>query len=261
MAHVDEIKIGAFCWAELSTTDQQGAKDFYTNLFGWTATDLPVGPDQVYTMLKIDEREVGAATTLRSDQIEQGVPSHWMLYIAVDNADAAAAKAKTLGAKVFVEPFDVFDAGRMTVLQDPTGAVFSIWQPIKSIGIRITEVPGTLCWADLMTSDQQAAATFYRSLFGWDLEAGTEHPDYLHITNQGQFMGGIPPVETSASRPSHWLAYFLVTQLETSIEQAKKDGGKVLVPAMDISKVGRFAVVQDPQGAAFALFQLETPAT
>ncbi|MBV8227737.1 MAG: VOC family protein [Verrucomicrobia bacterium] len=259
MPQVDEFRIGTFCWAELGTTDQQVAKTFYGDLFGWTASDFPIGPDQFYTMFQIDQREVGAAYTLRPDQRERGVPPHWTLYVAVQDADATTSKAESLGAQILAKPFDVFDAGRMAVLQDPTGAVFSIWQTKSSIGIRLTEVPGTLCWADLATSDQQAAAAFYRSLFGWELEPGTDHPDYLHITYQGQFMGGIPPVKASAGKPSHWLLYFLVERIDTSVEQAKKTGGQVLVPTTEVEKVGRFAIVQDPQGAVFALFQLDGP--
>ena len=255
MPPIDEIKIGTFCWADLGTTDQQGAKAFYGGLFGWSAVDFETGPDQFYTMFYIDERQVGAAYTLRPDQLEHGVPSHWMLYIAVENADATSTKAESLGAKVLAPPFDVFDAGRMAVLQDPTGAVFSVWQPIEHIGFGITAVPGTLCWADLATPDPNAAASFYRSLFGWEIKPGEVHTEYLHIINRDEFIGGIPPSDTVKGAPPHWSLYFLVENVDTSLEQLKQDGGKVVVPATDIEKTGRFAIVQDPQGAFFALFQ------
>jgi len=166
MAQIDEFKIGTFCWAELSTNDQHAAKAFYSKIFGWTPVDLPIGPDQFYTMFQLQQREVGAAATLSQDQREQGVAPHWMLYVAVESADATAAKAESLGAGILVRPFDVFDAGRMAVIQDPTGAIFSIWQAKTSIGIRLTGVHGTFCWADLATRDQAAAEAFYRSLFG-----------------------------------------------------------------------------------------------
>jgi predicted enzyme related to lactoylglutathione lyase len=116
MPQISELKIGTFCWADLGTNDQPGAKAFYGNLFGWTAVDAPVGPDQFYTMFQIDERQVGAAYTLRPDQVEHGVGPHWMLYVAVENVDATTSKAESLGATVLAPPFDVFDAGRMAVL-------------------------------------------------------------------------------------------------------------------------------------------------
>jgi hypothetical protein len=260
MPQINELKIGTFCWADLGTNDQPGAKAFYGNLFGWTAVDAPVGPDQFYTMFQIDERQVGAAYTLRPDQVEHGVGPHWMLYIAVENADATTAKAESLGATVLAPPFDVFDAGRMAVLQDPTGAVFSIWQAIKHIGFGITGVPGTLCWADLATPDPSTATNFYRSLFGWEITPGEIHTEYLHIANRGEFIGGIPPADTYQGAPPHWSIYFLVENVDGSVDQLKQGGGKIVVPATDIEKTGRFAIVQDPQGAFFALFQLAASA-
>ena len=257
MAQIDEFKIGTFCWAELSTNDQHAAKAFYSKIFGWTPVDLPIGPDQFYTMFQLQQREVGAAATLSQDQREQGVAPHWMLYVAIDSADATAAKAESLGAGILVRPFDVFDAGRMAVIQDPTGAIFSIWQAKTSIGIRLTGVHGTFCWADLATRDQAAAEAFYRSLFGWEFPPGEIHTGYLHIVNRGEFIGGIPPVKNFDGAPPHWLLYFLVAQLEPALEQLKQGGGSVVVPATEIEKTGRFAVVQDPQEAFFALFEAQ----
>jgi len=146
MPNIDKHPPGAFCWIELATSDQKAAKDFYCSLFGWSASDMPMGPGDFYTMFKLDGRDSGAAYTLRPDQRAQGVPPHWMIYIAVESADQTAARAAELGAKVFAPPFDVYDAGRMAVLQDPTGAVFSIWQPKKNTGIGIAGVHGALCW-------------------------------------------------------------------------------------------------------------------
>jgi predicted enzyme related to lactoylglutathione lyase len=260
MPQINEPKIGTFCWADLGTNDQPGAKAFYGNLFGWTAVDSAVGPDQFYTMFQIDERQVGAAYTLRPDQVEHGVGPHWMLYVAVEDADATTAKAESLGATMLAPPFDVFDAGRMAVLQDPTGAVFSIWQANKQIGVGVTGVPGTLCWADLATTDPSTATNFYRSLFGWEITPGEIHTEYLHIANRGEFIGGIPPAGTYQGAPPHWSIYFLVENVDGSVDQLKQGGGKIVVPATDIEKTGRFAIVQDPQGAFFALFQLAASA-
>jgi uncharacterized protein len=255
MPQIDESRIGTFCWAELGTNDQQGAKAFYGRVFGWTPDDLPIGPDQFYTMFQLEQRVVGAACTLSQDQMEHGVVPHWMLYVAVENADATAAEAESLGGRILVEPFDVFDASRMAVFQDPTGAIFSIWQAKTSIGIRLTGVPGTLCWADLATPDQPAAEVFYRSLFGWELTPGEVHTGYLHIINRGEYIGGIPPADAFGGASPHWLLYFLVAQLEPALEQVTQGGGTIVVPVTEVEKVGRFAVVQYPQGAFFALFE------
>src|SRR5437868_15338541 len=118
-------------------------------------------------MFQLRGREVGAASALRDEERQHGVPPHWTSYIAVASADAAVKRAQELGGRVLAPPFDVMDAGRMAVLQDPTGAVFQVWQPNKHIGAKIMNEPGALCWTELTTSDTKAAEAFYTKLFGW----------------------------------------------------------------------------------------------
>jgi len=84
-----------------------------------------MGPNDFYTIFRLEGRDAAAGCTLRPEELSQGVPPHWKLYVAVDSADATAARAAELGGTVLAPPFDVFDAGRMAVVQDPTGAVFS----------------------------------------------------------------------------------------------------------------------------------------
>jgi uncharacterized protein len=257
MPNIDHHVPGSFCWIELGTTDQSAAKRFYGSLFGWTANDFPMGPSAFYTMFQIDGRDAAAGYTLRPDMIAQGVPPHWMLYVAVESVDQAAARAAELGGRIEAPPFDVFEAGRMAVMGDPTGAVFSVWQPKLNPGTRITGVPGTLCWADLSTTDPAAASRFYSGLFGWKVMAGEKDPSgYLHIQNGEAFIGGIPPAQHHpAGVPPHWLSYFLVADVDASAARAKELGAKVLFGPMTMEDVGRWAVVQDPQGAAFAIFK------
>src|SRR3989442_9928121 len=137
MSVVEKHAPGSFCWVELGTTDAKAAKQFYSGLFGWQAHDMPMGPDGFYTMLKIDGKDVGAMYELNKNMREMGVPTHWMQYIAVASADETAGRVKQLGGQGMKGPFDVFDAGRMAVNQDPAGAVFSIWQANRSIGAQI----------------------------------------------------------------------------------------------------------------------------
>jgi len=158
MAIVEKYPAGSFCWVELHTTDQPAAKNFYASLFGWAIHDSPMGPNEVYTIFRLQNRDAAAACTLRPEQRSQGVPPHWMLYIAVDSADAAAAQVQKLNGKAFGPAFDVMDAGRMAIAQDPTGATFCLWQANKNNGIGIAQVNGTFCWADLSTPDPKRAS-------------------------------------------------------------------------------------------------------
>ena len=257
MPNIDKYAPGSFCWIELGTTDQNAAKSFYGSLFGWSPNDVPMGPNDFYTMFQLEGRTAAAGYTLRPGQRTLGVPPHWMIYVAVDSADAAAARAKELGGTVLAEPFDVFDAGRMAVLQDPTGTVFCVWQPKQNTGTGIRGVEGTLCWADLSTPDASRATEFYSGLFGWQITPGENDPSgYLHIKNGEEFIGGIPPAaHRNAQMPPHWLAYFLVNDCHASAAKAKELGAQFHLAPMVMENVGTMAVLADPQGATFAIFQ------
>ena len=258
MTNIEKHKPGEFCWVELATSEQTAAKSFYGKLFGWAAEDMPMGPNDFYTMFKLDGRDTGAAYTIRPDQKAQGVPPHWMIYVAVESADAAAARAVQLGGKVLAPAFDVYDAGRMAVIQDAAGAIFSLWQAKKNTGTAIAGVDGTFCWADLSTPDQESASKFYADLFGWKIMKEDEKPghNYYHLANGEDFIGGIPPAShRDPKTPPHWLAYFTVSDCDAAAAKAKQLGAKLYMPPTTFEDVGRIAVIADPQGATFAIFQ------
>jgi uncharacterized protein len=200
-------------------------------------------------------RDVAAAYTLGPDQKEHGVPPHWMLYVAVENADSSAEKSAGLGAKILAPPFDVFDVSRMAVIQDPTGAVFAIWQAKRHHGIDVTSEECGFCWADLATTDPRKAADFYSQLFGWETEVSKNDPSgYLHILNKGSYIGGIPPV-LEGQGPPHWLIYYQVSEIATLVERANSNGGKTYQPPFTVPDTGQIAVLADAQSAVFALFE------
>jgi uncharacterized protein len=258
MANIDRHAPGAFCWMELATTDQAAAKKFYTSLFGWSVEDYPMGPEDKYSMFRLKGRDAAAGYTMRKDQRAQGIPSHWMLYIATSNADASAMKAAQQGGTVLQPAFDVMDAGRMAVLRDPTGAVFSVWQANRNQGIGVANEDNSFCWADLNTPDQDRAAKFYSSVFGWKLERGKQDysSGYLHIQNGEDFIGGVPPSAYLDSRaPAHWLLYFMVAEVAAAETKAASLGGRILMPARHMEGVGTWAIISDPQGAVLSVFK------
>jgi predicted enzyme related to lactoylglutathione lyase len=257
MADVDSLPPGSFCWPELSTTDQKSAVAFYRTLFGWTVNEQAMGPSETYSLFEIRGRHVAAAYTKRAE--EKDVPPHWGSYISVVNADEAAKKAKALGANVFAAPFDVMDAGRMAVLQDPTGAVFHVWQANKNPGARVFNEPGALCWTELSTRDTKAAEAFYTQLFGWvPKHSPPGSPmEYTEFSVAGRPSIGmmVMPKEMPAFVPAFWLPYFQVADVDVSAEKAKSLGGKIQMPPTDIPNTGRFAMLTDPQGAGFAIYK------
>ena len=140
---------GSFCWFELGTTDQEAAKHFYRSLLGWDVEDTPLGPGETYTTFTLRGLPAAATHTLRPEDRANGVPPNWMIYVSVESADDRAARAGSLGGTIVAPPFDVFDLGRMAVIQDPTGAMFSIWEGKTNMGAGVWNEPGAASWGDL----------------------------------------------------------------------------------------------------------------
>lgn len=255
---------GTFCWVELGTTDQDAAKKFYSELFGWGINDFPMGADGVYTMFQFNGRDVGAAYTLGEEQLSLEVPPNWGLYVAVVDADVTAKAITAAGGTILVEPFDVFEFGRMAVAKDPSGAFFSIWQARNHIGVGIANEFNTMCWQELATNDLEAAKKFYSTVFGWDPQ--TKEDDGMRYTeiylkgedgNPMAFGGMYLMSPDMQGIPPHWIPYFAVADCDATVEKAKSLGGNAHVAPMNIPNVGRFSMLTDPQGAAFAVIKLD----
>ncbi|HET9372444.1 MAG TPA: VOC family protein [Vicinamibacterales bacterium] len=253
---------GSFCWFELGTTDADGAKAFYGPLFGWSPVDIPMGHDAgAYTIFKLDGGDTGAAYPLTKEQRSMGVPPNWLAYVAVTNVEEMVKRARTLGATILQDALEVPGQGRLAVLQDPTGAVLALWQASGHTGVGVSDVPGTACWVELSSPDQEQAAQFYAQLFGWGIDTGkSTNPDasgdYLHIQHDGKFVGGIVPASArDANTPPHWLIYFKVADCAAATTQALGLGAQAYVQNMSIGKDGVISVLADPQGAVFALHQ------
>jgi predicted enzyme related to lactoylglutathione lyase len=250
MTQVDKHDPGSFSWPELMTSNPAAAKTFYASLFGWGFEDSPAGPDMVYTTLKKNGRSVGA---LYQDPKQASIPPHWNTYVTVASADASAKKAKDLGGKLAMEPFDVMDYGRMAVVQDPTGAMICVWEPKKHIGAQVANEQGALCWAELDTTDTGAAQKFYTALFGWGAKVS---PEYTEWQKSGASIGGMMKIPKEwGPVPPNWLVYFGSDDVDATAAKASKAGGKAIVPPQNIPDMGRFAVLADPQGAVFAVFR------
>ena len=259
MAEFTSHAPGTFSWPELSTSDQKAGVAFYRGLFGWDLNEQPMGPGDTYSIFQMRGKPVGAAYTMRPEEKQAGAPPHWNSYVTVANVDESAKNAASLGGKILAPPFDVMDAGRMAVIQDPTGAVFQIWQKNRSIGAEILNEPGALCWTELNTRDTRAAEAFYTKLFGWGVKhsAASTAMEYTEFSVGGQPSIGMMPMNEHmpAHVPAYWMPYFQVADADASVAKAQTLGGKVMVPAQDIPGTGRFAIVSDPQGAMFAVFK------
>jgi predicted enzyme related to lactoylglutathione lyase len=249
-------KPGTPCWIDLGTPDQDAAGEFYGSLFGWVLhEDENAEQTGGYRTAQLEGKNVGGVMRL----MQEGQPPAWMTYIAVEDADATAERARDLGGSILAEPMSVLDYGRMAVLADPAGAVFGIWQAGKNIGADVVREAGALTWSELNTRDPEAAKPFYGDLFGWTFEdeeyegTGT----YTTVNVDGESVGGLLDItgRVPDEVPNNWLVYFAVDDANAILATAKERGGSVAFGPMDIPRVGRVAVMQDPFGAAFAIIQ------
>jgi uncharacterized protein len=249
---------GTFCWTDLTTSDQPAAKAFYSGLFGWEADDMPVGDGAVYSMMRLDGHDVAAISPQQPQQRDAGVPPTWNSYVSVQSADAVAERAGELGATVHAPAFDVLDAGRMAVVQDPQGAFFMAWEPRRHVGATLVNAPGALVWNELASPDLDASAAFYGDLFGWTIAPFEASPEpYLSIRNGDANNGGIRELSPPGV-PPHWLVYLGCEDIDAALAKAEELGGTKMAGPIDI-EISKFGIVQDPQGGVFALYagQLE----
>jgi predicted enzyme related to lactoylglutathione lyase len=244
---------GTPCWVELTTPDQKAGAQFYTDLFGWDIEESPIDEESVYLTGKLRDAEIaGIAGQMPA---LAGQPAFWGVYLAVDDVDAVTAKIEQAGGRVDAGPFDVLDAGRMTALQDPTGARVGLWQAGRSIGTELANEPGTPTWNELVSPDLPRALQFYADVVGIGSSQSEMVGDYDTLTNvAGDMIGGaVPPMADGV--PPHWNVYFKVADADATAAQIEALGGTTVAPNFDVEVIGRMGFYSDPQGAAFAILQ------
>ena len=245
-----EAVIGAPCWVELGTSDVPESSQFYGSLLGWTFTTDPRAEAGGYTTATLDGAPVAALSPLYAP----GQPVAWTVSFAVLDSDDVAARAADEGGAVVMAPMDIFDSGRFSVLRDPTGAMFSIWQPRAFHGFGRWDEPGAACWVELATRDVPTATAFYQSLFGWSISTDP----YPHLSVGDHHFGGVQDMNAGGipeNTPAHWLPYFRAEDAATKAQHAAELGAQTLTEPFHLPGTGHFATLRDPQGAVFALFQ------
>jgi len=254
---------GTFCWFECGTTDAAKAKAFYAGVFGWDSADAPMGEGGgVYSILKQGDAEVAGLYTLSGPQFE-GVPSHWMTYVSVADIHESTARAQSLGAKVVAEAVEVPGVGSLSVVCDPTGAMFSMMQLKEYPGrTPLGMAAGGFGWSELVTRDTARAKAFYTELFDWKAKTDdSPSMPYTEFQVGGVSIGGMMEMTPQhGESPPHWLPYVMVDDCDATVERVKQHGGQVFVPPTSIPKVGRFSVFMDPTGAVLAVIRLEAHA-
>lgn len=241
-------------WVELPSPDPEASRAFYSGLFGWK---IEVSPDPQYggyAMAKVGDKDAAGI----GPQQSPGTPPAWGIYIGTDDADELSRKVQAAGGTVIAPAFDVGDQGRMAVFQDPSGAFISGWQG-ASMGDFETDAPNAFGWAELNARGIDKAIPFYEQVFGWTAkttDAAEGAPAYTEFQIDGHSVAGAMEMNpmVPAEVPSYWMPYFSVDDVDAAFRKAIELGAQEML-APDDFPGGRFAIVSDPQGAAFGLLK------
>ncbi len=250
---------GSPCWVDLMSPDTEAAKRFYGAVFGWEAEDSTDDDgNYIYTVWSKDGKVVSGMGA--QPQEMAGMPPIWHSYIAVEDPAATVDKATAAGGQVLMPPMQVMEAGEMAIIADPTGAAISLWKAGDHFGAEVCNEPDTWSWNELMTRDIEAAKPFYQEVFGWSYEAMDMGPGGIYNVIEGgenNGWGGLMamPAEVPDMVPNHWAVYFLVSDLDATIERVKGNDGMVANGPMAIPGIGRMAAVHDPSGGSFSVLQ------
>lgn len=243
---------GAPCWIDLFTSDPEASQAFYGGLFGWTSESA--GEEYGgYINFRFDDVPVAGAM---ANDGSSGAPDAWSVYLASGDAAATVDAAAAHGGLVVVPPADVGELGRMAVLADAGGAVIGVWQPGLHTGFGVIDEPGAPAWFELHTRDLPASVTFYRDVFGWDIEVASDTPElrYVVMKEGDDQLAGIMDASSFLPEgiPAHWSVYFRVADVDAALARAVELGGTITMPAEE-TPYGRLAQVSDPTGAPFRL--------
>jgi uncharacterized protein len=282
----DQYPAGVPCWVDMAPPDPEAAVAFYGALFGWQFDDRrPADSPELYFVAQIRGCDIAG---VRSPLAGAPPSPVWNTYVCVENADETAAKARAAGGSVLVDPFDVQDAGRVSVCADPAGAAFCVWQPEKHRGAQLVNEPGTWNFSQLDTPDPEAAKSFYGAVFGWELtDFGTDGAGagFWRMPGYGDFLAQRDPEvrerqadagapegfedaiawlspmsdRTDHGTPPQWSITFAVEDADATARKADELGGEIIVPPFDAPWV-RMTVLRDPQGAVFTASKFVPPA-
>jgi uncharacterized protein len=251
MAERTSYKPGTPSWVDIGVPDTAKAAEFYGALFGWDAAIDPRPEAGGYGMFTLRGLNVAGL----GPQQNMDMPPFWSVYLSVADVNATLAAAVAAGGTTIAGPMDVFDAGRMAVIQDSVGSFVSMWQANQHIGAQLVNETGSFGWNELATNDLPAAREFYTSVFGWGFT--DESGDAATIfTVDGEIVCGAHAAG-EGEFPA-WSIWFTVDDVDASAAQVKALGGSIYVEPNDMD-FGRGAVVADPSGAVFGIASVNAP--
>jgi uncharacterized protein len=235
---------------DLRTTDVDAAEAFYTALLGWE-----VRREGASRGFWAGAQRVGALMALPERARAQGAPAHWLGHVGVEDVEAAARRFVALGAQPLGPVQQPSPGESMALLKDPQGAVVALCSG------RVKANPEVIAWHELHTTDRERAWACYAELFGWQeagaFELGVSVGTYqlFNWSDVGTPVGGMVNTARLLGVHTHWLFYLPVKDLDVTIPLLRQWGGTLVNGPMQVPSGDRVAQCEDPQGAAFALYQ------
>ena len=238
---------GTPCWVDYGASDLDATKSFYADLLGWEYTGGEPEFGGYVTATRNGEQAAGLGP-----QQDPNDPPRWTTYFAADDAAAVAARITDAGGTVLVEPMEVGPMGTMVIALDPQGNPFGLWQSGMHTGFRIFNEPGGVTWNEAAVDDPDGARAFYGQVFGFRFDEMPEAGGYTTFATDDRPLGGLGGHQPGS--PKGWTTCFSVPTVDEAVAKVESAGGKVTMAAMDTS-FGRFAVLEDPWGAAFSVME------
>lgn len=251
---IDAAAHGAPTWADLSTPDLVDAEEFYGSLFGWTLehSDTPMG---THVIGHVGGQQVAGMMRHESEQL--GTPAVWTVFFMVGDIDRAMVAVERTGGSVLQPPIRLPSGAQVAVVADPTGAMMGLITGPHPGGRWYSEANGTACWVELLTRDPLVAEPFYLEVLGWKADpVPAASTAYTLFRLDGDECAGmmLMPDQVPADAPSQWGVYFAVDDCESVVARTVVLGGQVLQPMMHLP-MGRFAILEDRQGAVFSVLE------
>ncbi len=240
-----KVDAGKFVWIDLVTENTQDAAIFYQGLFGWRVKPAP--GDKTYLVISLDGQPIGGMTAAKK-QDGKAPESWWLLTLSVADVDQSVAVVKQNGGKLLEGPIDDAGRGRMALVSDPAGAPLLLLRAVGGDPVEKEAALGTWFWTDLFTRDAKAAASFYKSLAGFEkkqLDAGEGHR-YLVFKQNDKPRAGLVELQWD-DLEDNWMPYVKVKDVKSTISKARELGGNLILETEDV------AILVDPTGAVFGV--------
>ncbi|HEX5217983.1 MAG TPA: VOC family protein [Verrucomicrobiae bacterium] len=243
---------GKFVWADLVTDDVPAARNFYSQMFGWTFRDMGG-----YLIAANDDRPL-CGMFQKARPADPNAKPRWFGYISVANVDRAQKAVTKAGGKVLAAPQKMPKRGEQAVFADAEGAIFGVVRSSAGDPEDFLPDPGDWIWIQLFSRDVKTATEFYNSVAGYEVieNSSTNRMSDFILASEGFARATVReiPAKDEKIRPN-WLPFVRVESVSQTVSKAKLLGGKVLIEPKPEVFGGKVAVVADPTGAAIGVLE------